>query len=62
MMASSNMNAMNNPTPIHIGDNTHHQDQSILPSNLSVMNTIVRRPGNPMPWYVVELVGFIFLR
>ena len=34
---------------IHKGDNTHHQDQSILPINLRIINTIVSNPENPIP-------------
>ena len=34
---------------IHIGDNTHHHDQLITLHSLSVMNTIVSNPENPMP-------------
>ncbi len=32
-----------------MGDRTHHQDQSILPNNFKVMNTIVSNPLNPPP-------------
>ena len=34
---------------IHKGDNTHHQDQSIVPTNLRIINTIVSNPVNPIP-------------
>lgn len=33
---------------IHIGDNTHHQDQVIFPSSFKVMNAIVRSPVKPI--------------
>jgi len=44
------MNIMitNNGT-IHKGDNTHHQDQSIVPINFKTINTIARSPVKPMP-------------
>jgi hypothetical protein len=32
-----------------MGDNTHHQDQSISPINLRMMNTMVNRPQKPIP-------------
>src|SRR5688500_14887668 len=34
---------------IHIGDSTHPHDQSIFPMSLSVINTIVSKPANPIP-------------
>jgi hypothetical protein len=34
---------------IQSGDRTHTQDQSILPSSLSIMNTIVSNPLKPIP-------------
>jgi len=34
---------------IHIGDNTHHQDQFILSNSLRTINTIVNNPTNPIP-------------
>jgi hypothetical protein len=34
---------------IHIGERTHHHDQSMNPVSLSVMNTIVSNPVNPIP-------------
>jgi hypothetical protein len=34
---------------IQMGDNTHHHDQSILPSSLSVMKTSVKTPVKPIP-------------
>jgi hypothetical protein len=36
-------------TEIHIGDNTHHQDQSILSISFRVINTMVSKPTNPIP-------------
>ena len=38
-----------NEQEIHIGDSTHHHDQSIFPMSLSVMNTMVSKPTNPIP-------------
>jgi hypothetical protein len=43
------MMAMTSRILIHIGDSTHHHDQATTPHNLSVMNTIVRRPTKPTP-------------
>lgn len=37
---------------IHNGDRTHNQDQSILPTNLSVIKTMDKSPQNPIPPYV----------
>jgi hypothetical protein len=34
---------------IQMGDNTHNHDQSILPSSLRVINTIVKIPIKPIP-------------
>ena len=34
---------------IHIGESIHHHDQSIVSVSLSMMNTIVSKPVNPMP-------------
>jgi len=38
-----------NPELIHIGDNTHHHDQDIVPTSFSTIKTIVSRPTNPIP-------------
>ena len=37
------------PTLIHIGDSTQSHGQFMTPQSLSVMNTIVSSPENPMP-------------
>ena len=37
------------PTGIHIGDVTHHQDQSILSVNFNVRNIKNKIAGNPSP-------------
>ena len=34
---------------IQRGDNTHSQDQSILPMSLRTMNTMAKRPQKPIP-------------
>lgn len=34
---------------IKVGDNTHHQLQSILPSSFKAMKSRVRSPVNPIP-------------
>ena len=39
---------------IHIGDNTHHHDQSIMSVSLSTMNAICRSPTNPIPPVLLE--------
>lgn len=49
MISITMMTRITNPIDIHIGDNTHHHDQSILPISFRVMNTTVSRPQNPMP-------------
>ena len=38
-----------NEVAIQIGDKTHHQDQSILPSSFRVIKTIVSSPVKPIP-------------
>ena len=39
----------NRTIPIHMGPNTHHHDQLMTWVSLSVMNTMVRSPANPIP-------------
>ena len=38
-----------NPTEIHIGDKTHHQDQLITPQSFNTTNATVSRPLNVKP-------------
>ena len=45
---------------IHIGDKTHHQDQSILSNNFNIINTIVNTPTNPIPPLLVLLSPILF--
>jgi len=40
---------------IQIGESTHHHDQVIYPTNLSVMKRMVRSPTNPTPLLEFEL-------
>lgn len=39
---------------IHIGESTHHHDQSIMSVSLSTMNAICSRPTNPIPPVLLE--------
>lgn len=41
--------AITNNIAIQIGDNTHHQDQSMYFVNLRTIKTIVNSPVKPMP-------------
>ena len=34
---------------IHIGESTHHHDQSILSNSFKTINTIVSNPQKPIP-------------
>jgi hypothetical protein len=52
---------MPNPALIHMGDNTHHHDQLIVPTNFKTIKTIVNRPVNPIPPEAVELSLIIIL-
>jgi hypothetical protein len=45
------------PVVISDGLKTHHHDQSITPVNLSVTNTIVKRPTKPIPDELDELLA-----
>ena len=37
------------PIDIHVGDSTHHQDQSMNPVSFSTINAMVSSPVNPIP-------------
>lgn len=41
---------------IHAGDNTHHQDQSITPAILSIINNKIKQPTTPKPRLPVFLI------
>lgn len=41
---------------IQIGDNTHHQDQSITLHSFKMMNANNKRPKNPIPGDVLLLL------
>lgn len=43
---------------IQIGERTHHQDQSIFPSNFSAINRTVKAPVKPNPALELELDVF----
>ena len=48
---------------IHTGDNTHPQDQSIVPISLSTINATVSNPTKPIPELLLlefPLIVFIF--
>jgi hypothetical protein len=38
-----------NPAVIQSGDNTHHQDQSILFNNFNTIKAMVNKPEKPPP-------------
>lgn len=44
---------------IHIGDNTHNQDQLIVPVNFNTTKTIVNTVGRPKP--ALPLLAILYL-
>lgn len=48
-MPATSKIAMTRMNPIQSGDKTHHHYQVMTCVSLRTMNTIVRRPVNPMP-------------
>ena len=47
------------PIVIGIGDNTHHQDQSITPHNFSAINNTVSSVGSDVPLTTIGVDSFI---
>ncbi len=47
------------PSVIGIGDNTHHQDQSITPHSFSATNSTVSSVGNDVPLTTIGFDSFI---
>ena len=47
------------PSVIGIGDNTHHQDQSITPHSFSATNNTVSSVGSDVPLTIVGFDSFI---
>ena len=45
---------------IHTGESTHHQDQLIIPVSFSTIKATVKRPVNPIPLLLDELLLAIF--
>jgi len=49
-----------NTKGIQIGDNTHNQDQLIVPVNFSVIKRIASNPGKPIPLALVFVCDMSF--
>lgn len=57
MTTANTTNAI--PSVIGIGDNTHHQDQSITPHSFSAINNTVSSVGSDVPCDIVGFDSFI---
>lgn len=61
--ANINITTNINPHPIHIGDTTHHHDQSILPVNFSITKIKVRIDVIPIldPEFFIVFIFSLFI-